>query len=343
MITLSGQGKLAFVVSSLLGISMVLVILHFVGWTQIVKGLKTLGWKGFLVFFINVSLTFVFWFIAWWIILRSYGVKPSALAIIKSRLSGFAFSYLTPSMYLGGEPVQVYVISRNLKTPKTKLFATVFVQKILEGISLLLFICLGSFYALFSSKIPPSLKTNLIIINVFLGTLIILGAINFLRRFFWLARMVQFISRFLPWKEILTKAVAKIREMEIEIHKAVSQHAKATTIAFLSTMASTFFLYLRPQVFFYYSQKTLFSFPQLSLIFALNMVLASLFWITPGGLGIAEGGRIGIFALVGISQGGAVAFSFAVKAMELIFVGLGVISLFRFGTWLTMRRSQKKV
>lgn len=325
-------------VSALLGVGIVLAVLHFVSWRQIAQGITALGWKGSLGFFINVSLTFVFWTLSWWVILKSYGVKPSTLAIIKARLSGFAFSYLTPSMYFGGEPVRVYVVSKNLECPKPTLFATVFVEKILEAISLLLFICLGSFYALFSAQVPPSLKTNLIVINVLLGTLIILGAINFYRRFFWLTKLVQFITRFLPWKKFLKKATDKIREMEKEIHKAAHQHVKATFLAFLSTMASTFFIYLRPQIFFYYSQKTLFSFPQLSLIFALTMVLASFFWITPGGLGIAEGGRIGIFALVGISQGGAVAFSFAVKAIELIFVGLGLISLLRFGTWLAMRK-----
>ncbi len=338
---MSGRGKITFIASTLLGIGSLFLVLHFVGWAQIVGGLVSLGWKGFVGFFINVFLTFFFWILSWWLILRSYGISPPALDVIKARLSGFAFSYLTPSMYVGGEPVQVYVVSRNLDTSKTKLFATVFVQKILEAISLLLFICLGSFYALFSPKIPSSLKTNLIVINVLLGTLIFLGVINFLKRLFWLTRIVRFFTRYLPWKGFLTKAVTKIREMESEIHKAATGHIKSTLLAFLGIMASTFFIYLRPQVFFYYSQKTLFSFPQLSLIFALNMVLASLFWITPGGLGIAEGGRIGIFALVGISQGQAVAFSFAVKAMELIFVGLGVISLFRFGSRLVMRKRKE--
>ncbi|MBS3771424.1 MAG: flippase-like domain-containing protein [Bacteroidales bacterium] len=233
------------------------------------------------------------------------------------------------------------MVSKNIDSPKSKLFATEFVQKILEAISLLLFICLGSLSALFSSGISPSIKSNLIAFNVLLGILILLGVINFLKKFYWLTRITRYFGRLFPWKEFTHKAVTQIQEMESEIHKAANQHLKATLLAFTSTMISTFFIYLRPQLFFYFSQKTLFSFPQLSLVFALDMILASLFWITPGGLGIAEGGRIGIFALVGIAQGDAVAFSFAVKAIELFFVRLGVISLFRFGSGMLVKKKNK--
>jgi uncharacterized membrane protein YbhN (UPF0104 family) len=99
-------------------------------------------------------------------------------------------------------------------------------------------------------------------------------------------------------------------------------------------------MFLRPQVFFYFADQQLFSFAQLAIIFALIAVVSSVLWITPGGIGVFEGGMVGIFALLGISQGSAVAYGLALKMVELPLVGLGLLHLVGFGL---LRISRAKI
>ncbi|HHR85143.1 MAG TPA: hypothetical protein ENL23_02205, partial [Candidatus Acetothermia bacterium] len=90
-------------------------------------------------------------------------------------------------------------------------------------------------------------------------------------------------------------------------------------------------VYIRPLVFFYFSSHTTFTFPQLSLVFTLSIIMSMVLWITPGGLGTGEAALIGIFALVGIAKDGAVAFSLSYKSFELLVVAVGLLYLFHKG------------
>ncbi|MFH1609143.1 MAG: SAM-dependent methyltransferase, partial [Candidatus Bipolaricaulota bacterium] len=59
--------------------------------------------------------------------------------------------------------------------------------------------------------------------------------------------------------------------------------------------------------------------------------LTTLLWLTPAGMGTAEGGRVGILGLVGISPQAAMAFSLTVRFIELSLVGAGLVYLSREG------------
>jgi uncharacterized membrane protein YbhN (UPF0104 family) len=96
-------------------------------------------------------------------------------------------------------------------------------------------------------------------------------------------------------------------------------------------MVANFLVYMRPQVFFYFSTNHTFDFTQLSLLFTLNIMISFFLWITPGGLGTGEAASIGIFALVGVGRAEAVAFSLMFKFVELLLVGVGLFYLFNKG------------
>jgi len=71
-------------------------------------------------------------------------------------------------------------------------------------------------------------------------------------------------------------------------------------------------------------------------------VLSSLFWVTPGGIGVSEGGFIGIFAIFGISGSEAVAYSFSLKAIQLFFVGFGLVLLAHYGIMRLLFKGKKE-
>jgi uncharacterized protein (TIRG00374 family) len=329
----------ALALSIIVGLLALAAILYYVGWQRIVREILALGWLGFLALFLNFLLTFFFWAFTWRIILRSYGIDTPWRAVLRALLSGYTVSYLTPSMYFGGEPVRVYIISKEIGLPQPRLYATVFVAKLLEAIILVLFVLLGVFYALFAGRLPPIQRQSLLYGTVFLGFWVVLGILNFTLDLKLGTYLLQGLRRLLPWKGALTKAAEKVAEVEEEIHQAFHRlQLPFTALAFLTSSVANLLIYLRPQIFFFFAQGEVFSFANLSLLYALSVVLAALFWITPGGIGIAEGGRIGIFALVGIGEAGAVAFSFALKAVELIFVVLGLSLLMQFGLFHWRRR-----
>jgi len=322
----------ALALSIIVGLGVLAAILYYVGWRGIAREILALNWLGFLTLGLDFLLTFFFWALTWRIILKSYGIDSPWRAVFRALLSGYTVSYLTPSMYFGGEPVRVYLLSKEIGLPQPRLYATVLVAKLLEAISLVLFVILGVFYALFTEHLPPIQRESLLYGTVFLGFWVILGIVNFTLDLKLGMRLMQGLRRFLPWKGALSKALERVAEVEGEIHQAFRRlQLPFTALAFLASFAANLFIYLRPQIFFFFAQGRVFSFSSLSLLYALSVVLAALFWITPGGIGIAEGGRIGIFALVGVGKTGAVAFSFALKAVELIFVVLGISLLMEFG------------
>ncbi len=328
--------------SVLLGIGFLAFIIQWVGGTKVWNALASLGPIGFLALFVDIALTMTCWLFSWVILLRAYGVQARWPTMVRARLASYAVSYLTPISYSGGEPVGIYILAKETGEPVETLVAAIIVAKTLEGFTLLFFLTVGSLYALFAIQISNELRWSLVGTNLLLGVAMVLAAIDFWRNRLWATRLTRWLGQHLPWKIFEGSAIARVRRVEEEIHYAFQRYRPATAWAAFVSLLGAFFLYLRPQVFFYFSQGMVFSFSQLALIFSLTLVLAAIFWITPGGLGFFEGGLIGIFSLFNISADQAVAFSLSLKPLELVFLALGFASLLRFGTlqfWRTRRAS----
>lgn len=317
--------------SVLLGAGFLAFIINWVGGAKVWSALAHLGLTGFLVLFADVTLTIACWLFSWVILLRAYGVQAGWGMLVRARLASYAVSYITPVPYAGGDPVGIYLLAKESSESVEKLVAAVIVARFLEGVTLLFFLTFGSLYALFGSPVSnaiywPLLTTDLLFI-IALG----LGALDFWSNRLWATRLTGWLTRHLPWRPFRDSTVARVRRVEEEIHQAFHRYRRATAGSALVALLGAAFLYLRPQVFFYFSEQMVFSFAQLALIFALTLVLGTVFWITPGGLGVYEGGLIGTFALFGISADRAVAFSLALKPLEIFFVVLGFGCLLRFG------------
>ncbi len=323
--------RISYLLASAAGVALLVGIIYYVGWGDIYAKIVRLGIDGFGVLFLAVLISTSAGIANWWIILRSYGIKMPLRTICGSRLSGQAISHLTPSMYIGGEPVRALLVFGRTTTPKTRIAATIIIERFLSGLSFIVFILVGTTAALIS----PAISTQGRIL-VLLGTLwivgwLIVGWLNFIGNRKWISRFVSGLERRFPGKRFLSKAAEKIAETEEEINVAFTTHRRGILVAFLVQSIATFFVYLRPYLFFYFSRGMGFTLPQLSILFTLNIMLSSFLWLTPGGIGIAEGGRIGIFALVGVSQGDAVAFSLVIGFLDLLFVFVGLAYLLHRG------------
>lgn len=344
--------------SVILGIGILCGVLIYLGWNSaaslgvrfvagvgiVVNQIEMLGWLGFLSLAGVVLGTLLLWSLSWWIILRAYGVRVGWWAVWRARMCGFAITYLTPSMYLGGEPASVYLIAREQQgsSPATRIVATILVAKLLEGLCLLAFIYLGVYYAL-ATKLLPLDDTGAIVTGMalFAGFLALL-MINLAGHRLWGTRLLGWLKSRLPWKRALEIAEAKVREVEEDVFIAFREHGRATLLAFLLNLLATFFVFVRPQVFFLFALRAFFPVSHLAMIYTLFIFLGAFFWVTPGGTGIFEVGSWGIFSLfplislvtrsaIAVPQESAVAFALTLKTIEFPLVGLGLFYLIRVG------------
>ncbi len=331
------------ILSFVLGFALLGGVLYYVGWRNVFEQIVALRTGGILAVVADVFLAVLTWIVSWNIILRSYGIRLTFSQLTAARLSGFAISYLTPTLYFGGEPIRGLMALQHTSAPATRVFATIVVERFLGGLSLILFILIGSFYALVSPQVDASERRAVVIGVAFITFWVLVGLVNFARNYKWISRLIRMLRRPLRrFTRALEKAADKVSETEDGIHEAFTLHWKATVLAFLTQMLANFFFYMRPQVFFHFSAHMTFSFPELSLLFTLNIMLSFFLWITPGGLGTGEAAVIGIFALVGVGQGSAVAFSLIFKFVELLFVALGLVFLFRAGIGGLFQRGRRQ-
>ncbi len=322
--------KTTTVLSVIVGLGILGGILWYIGPNKVLNQLTTLGWDGFGFIILSIMGMFTFWTIAWIVIMRGYGVEAPISLSLWARIGSFAVSYLTPSMHFGGEPVRALVIERESDSSYSRIFATIVAERISMMTALVAAILIGALFGLFS-KIPKDTLIYLILVSLLFVGLLILLIMNFYKKLFLFTRFIAWLKRLLPWTDLIGKAESIVRHLEREINMAFGQHIRHTFIAFLFDLVATVFMLLRPQIYFYFTQGRIFSIIELTMLFALISILSSLFWVTPGGIGISEGGLIGIFALFGINGSEAVAYSFSVKVVEFFFVGLGLALLARYG------------
>lgn len=79
----------------------------------------------------------------WWLLLRAQGHAVPYLALVGYRLAGFAVSYLTPGPHLGGEPLQVWLVSRRHGVPAAVSLSALVLDKTLEMFANFLFLLAG--------------------------------------------------------------------------------------------------------------------------------------------------------------------------------------------------------
>lgn len=321
--------KITTILSILTGVGILAGIVYYIGIDKVAKQITTLGWAGFGLLFLSWVFTFLFWSLSWKVILEGYEVQLPFQSAFGARISSFSVSYMTPSMYFGGEPVRALFAQKITEEPYSKIFATIATERITAALALMGFILLGAYQGTFS-QLPSNTLIYLILLTLVFAGFLVLLIINFAKGYFWFSRIIGWLQAITSW-EWLDKAESAVESLEQDIRKAFLDHLKRTLAAVALNLVATAFMFIRPQIFFYFAKGRIFSFSQLTIIFALMALLSSFLWITPGGLGIVEGGMIGIFALAGADPSDAVAYSFSIKAIELFFVGIGASWMAHYG------------
>ncbi len=334
---MSNRRRLWFLGLVISGAFLLGALIYVSGPRLVWQEVRAVGVWGFVAIVGNLLAVFVAWLLSWYVLLRSAGVRVPWRTLAGALVSGFSVGYLTPSMYLGGEPVRAYAVANRAGVPMALVMATVVLERLLAGVALIGFATMGGAFVLASGELTRGDKQAVAAGLGLISVLVFLGLASFVWDWRLLSRGLSALASRVPGRERLLRAAARVAEMEREVHRALRFRLSHTLLAFALQLLLVLLNFLRPQVFFYFTQRTLFSLGQLALYFTLNVFLTTVLWLTPGGLGIAEGGRIGIFTLLGIRASGAVAFSVVYRFVELLIVGCGLLLVLRWGA-LKVRR-----
>ncbi len=335
------RSTLQFLASLVVGLGGVAAVLYFVGWRETLGEMRALGPLGMLSVLGLVALPMLAWILCWSVILYAQGIRIPLGRRVGAQLSGYSMTYLTPTMYFGGEPIRAFLVADKERAPMTRVFATIIVERFLGGLSMVGFILIGSFYAIVSPDLPANEKRLLIAGLAFVTFWIFVGLVNFAGNLKWVSRVVRFLGRPMPrWQDALRRAADKISETEDEVGIAFTKHWRATLVVLALQGVATLCAFMRPEVFFRFSAGHGFTFSQLSLLFTLNVLLSFFLWITPGGLGTGEAGLIGIFHLIApqATSGAVVAYSLVYKFAEWLLVIAGVVYMLQRGMGFLGRR-----
>lgn len=277
--------------------------------------------------------------VAWTILNRPVQHRVPFRTLFEASVVGLAGNILTPSTFLGGEPLKIIYVGRNARLPYHEVAGTVLMSKYLEGISFILFFSFSAVVAAAGFRdllFGPYLAVGVTILVVAAALLVLCGVLwlSLSRRWRPLTRLVGALSR-LP---VLSRGLARMRErtrdMEDQVSRVFCEEGGATWRVFAIQAVGHVALFLKPALFFYLGASMRLNLAQLCLLFAVGQALLA-FQLTPSGAGVLDTGLIGAFAVMGLSQphdlANCMAFLLCLRFWDALLVGAGALLAARTG------------
>jgi len=250
----------------------------------------------------------------WWLILNSAGYRLPYPTLFVYRLVGFALSYFTPGPQVGGEPLQVLLLTSRHQVPTRSAVSSVVLDKILEVFSNFAFLVLGLLIAgasgLAGSWLPGWVLP--------LAVLTLAGMAAHLAA---LRRGKKPISWLLEQLVLGRRALDAICQVESEM-AALCQTKP-------DLMRNTLGVSLLIWAGLLWEYSLMLSFVGIHLNLAeviLALTLARLAFLvpTPGGLGALEASQVLAMQLLGINPALAISLCLVMRGRDLIVGGAGL-------------------
>ncbi|BBM83706.1 flippase-like domain-containing protein [Candidatus Uabimicrobium amorphum] len=267
--------------------------------------LDTLGWK--YSFGRDISLPFSTLFYA--------------------RVAGESINHVTPTAYLGGEPVKAYILYKKNEVPLANGFASVMIGKFLMIASEVLFILIGieiAVHVLGNRNDPViigiqlSIATLALFLLIFLG-LQIYGFGNFFSK--WAAKMKVLATSLTKYKD----ALAKFDSVLLDYYRNEKGRLTAAFVYyFLSWCCGIFEIY----IFFMLTGQSA-SWGAIFAMEAIAMAIKGAGFFIPGSVGVQEAGQVMLFKMFGFDSSVGLAFSILRRSREILWIVIGLVLLGR--------------
>ena len=282
------------------------------------------------VFFINFIAVCIIGTLRWKIIIESQNShKMSFWKVLRAKLAGFAVSYITPSILVGGEPVRAYMIKEEDGCDWEKSFASVVIDQAIYFFTLFLFMTMGFLFLADHFSLPT---------GIFYGFGVIIFA-TFLIFYLFYSRLINrnsdghgFFMFIIKTTKIDKIKFIKKKEQNIQrteeiiarfFKKENGAFIKAFSLAVLEVMIYLIMIWM---IILYLGKAIDFT-HSISVFFMLT--LANLVPI-PGSLGSFEASLTFIFNLLGLGKSNGFTFSLIFRFVNIALVFIGFFSLIYF-------------
>lgn len=280
----------------------------------------------YLFIFIGITLLSCFPLVwRWQVILKAYGIKVPFIKLLKYSIVGYSFSFSTPFMRLGGEPLKAIMLKQECGVDYKTGSSSLVMDKFVEFLGTILFgtVCV---ILLFFLPINFYFKLILFVLILFASFLLFYfyyrikkskGVFSSLFCFFRLNKIKD-------WN----KFVDILKEIEKKINYFFINHKKAFWLSFFFyCMSGTFFILEFKYALLIFGVDASIT----EIILAITMLGIANLTPVPGGLGVLEGLQSGLFHVIKGEGSIGMALVLLLRVRALLFVVLGYLLALHFG------------
>jgi uncharacterized protein (TIRG00374 family) len=330
-----------FLISLIVGLVFLIYLYQKVGIKEIIFEIKNLRyWQFFIIFltsFLMISITIIRWKLIANDLLQ---IQLPFSSVIKARLGEMAISYFTPMLYFGGEWVRSYILNKEKNIPISSGLSTVLIDRVIEFIGAFLFLVLGTILLLIEKNFIWGFFLLILSLTIFIFLYLSIELIGFknfisaLVKIFHLNK-IQYTSKVKGKTTVGERLIFLGEQLDLYFEK---KHPKFYFFISLSCLTLLIWLFQTKLLLQFFGFSL-----ELGKIFIIRIILILFSFIPiPADLGAFEGSHILAFSLFGLKAKTAVAFSLVTRGLDLIWVSLGVLSIFQFITELLFKSLKEK-
>lgn len=299
----------------LFGAALLFLVIRSVSFDEIAATLRHLQWPQLVILIGVNALVLITITGRWWVLLRGLGHRVPFLPLFAYRLAAFGLSYFTPGPHVGGEMLQVFLVEREQRVPRSDALAAVVLDKAIE-FSINLTVLILGIAAVLQWRIVPreagqqalGLAAALLVMPVlYLGTTA--------RGFYPGTRALRPLAR--RWPR-LSSAADTVGASEAQVGRYFRRAPRAFALAVAVTLVGWVALIAEYWLMVHYLGVDL-TLPQL--VGALTAARISILLFLPAGLGALEASQATAFTLLGLDPAVGISASLLIRLRD-TFLGL---------------------
>jgi putative membrane protein len=324
----SASGQSAQLVLASIGFVLLAVLVYQTGPRELAKHLRVLGWSAPLIF-LPYAISSVLDAVGWRVTFVHF--RPRLWLLYLARLIGEAMNSITPTAYLGGEPVKAFVLQR-FGVSLTEGAASVILAKTALTIAQIAFVVVG--VALFLIRRDVGLAFAPTVLALALAGLAVTTALVVLQRRGFVAFLARVTQRLLPRARLAARLAARAPEIDARLRAFYGARPRAAAASVALHFAG--WVTGAAEVF---AIMTLIGHPvsvaDAIIVEALAQPMRLAGIVIPGTLGVQEAGGMVIFRLLGLAPELGLAMMLLKRVREIGFNLLGLALLTRLRPSLT--------
>jgi len=310
------------------GVALLAVLIYGVGPRAVLDDLQLVGW-GIVPIVLQEVIAYAFNTLGWW---YAFAAPPLGIGfgrLVAIRMAGDAINSVTPTATLGGEVVRVRLLRDQVAT--TPAMASVTIAMLGQAVAQALYVACGLALLIAWSNLVSGMRRELLMGVFVMGGLAVVLVIALRRGMF--APLVAGL-RFIGLESVgsrLRAAAARLDDEIAAFHAAGAGRFARSVACFLVGWAEGL---LEAGLILFFLHVPL-SFERVLAIEVLSIAIEGILFFVPAKIGTQEGGKVVIFALLGLTPAQGLAFGLLRRVRELAWAAVGLALLSRLQSRLT--------